>query len=127
MTCVRCKHQTCKRFGTYGKRRVQRWRCNSCKVTFCQQRGRCGRFNALPRLLDPQHGKTHRTQPQYGFEAARSGGASLPGTAPVTSHRADVLAQLEQVADGPVKIVRLQRAVIELGGVLALEQLDVEL
>ncbi len=36
MTCTRCKHETCKRFGTYGKRRIQRWRCNSCKITFCQ-------------------------------------------------------------------------------------------
>ena len=36
MTCTRCKHDTCKRFGTYGKRRIQRWRCNSCNATFCQ-------------------------------------------------------------------------------------------
>ncbi len=42
-------------------------------------------------------------------------------------HRADVLAQLEQVTDGSVEIVRLQRAVVEVGGVFALEQLDVEL
>src|ERR1700678_2191537 len=36
MTCTRCKHDVCKRFGTYGKRRIQHWRCNSCKTTFCQ-------------------------------------------------------------------------------------------
>ena len=36
MTCVRCKHITCKRFGTYGKRRIQRWRCNSCSATFAE-------------------------------------------------------------------------------------------
>lgn len=36
MTCVRCKHQTCKRFGFFGKKRVQRWRCQSCSVTFCE-------------------------------------------------------------------------------------------
>jgi transposase-like protein/IS1 family transposase len=36
MTCVRCKHTTCKRFGTYGKRRIQRWRCNSCSATFAE-------------------------------------------------------------------------------------------
>ena len=36
MTCTRCQHQTCKRFGYFGKRRIQRWRCNSCHVTFCQ-------------------------------------------------------------------------------------------
>lgn len=36
MTCLRCQHQTCKKFGYFGKRRVQRWRCNSCKATFCE-------------------------------------------------------------------------------------------
>ena len=36
MTCARCKHDTCKRFGTYGKRRIQRWRCNSCSATFAE-------------------------------------------------------------------------------------------
>jgi transposase-like protein/IS1 family transposase len=36
MTCIRCHHQTCKRFGYFGKRRIQRWRCNSCKSTFCE-------------------------------------------------------------------------------------------
>src|SRR5579859_966224 len=42
-------------------------------------------------------------------------------------HQTDVFAQLEQVTDGPVKIFRLQRAVVEAGGVGLLEQLDVEL
>jgi len=36
MTCKRCQHHTCKRFGYFGKRRIQRWRCTSCKATFCQ-------------------------------------------------------------------------------------------
>ena len=43
MTCIRCKHETCKRFGTYGKRRIQRWRCNSCKATFCAPHDRLTR------------------------------------------------------------------------------------
>ena len=42
-------------------------------------------------------------------------------------HHADVLAQLEQVADGRVEILRRQGAMIELGGVLVLVELDVEL
>ena len=42
-------------------------------------------------------------------------------------HRADVLAQLEQVTDGSVEIIRLERAVFQVGRVLAFEQLDVEL
>ena len=36
MTCLRCQHQTCKRFGYFGKRRIQRWRCTSCRSTFCE-------------------------------------------------------------------------------------------
>ena len=36
MTCIRCTHGTCKRFGYSGKRRIQRWRCTSCKSTFCE-------------------------------------------------------------------------------------------
>ncbi|HEY6767430.1 MAG TPA: IS1 family transposase [Candidatus Sulfotelmatobacter sp.] len=34
MTCLKCQHQTCKRFGYFGKRRIQRWRCHSCHATF---------------------------------------------------------------------------------------------
>jgi len=34
VTCIRCKHNTAYKFGTYGKRRIQRYRCNSCKTTF---------------------------------------------------------------------------------------------
>src|ERR1700684_1879072 len=36
MTCVRCQHSECKRFGYFGKRRIQRWRCTSCNSTFCE-------------------------------------------------------------------------------------------
>src|SRR5258708_32727911 len=36
MTCTKCQHQTCKKFGYFGKRRIQRWRCQSCSVTFCE-------------------------------------------------------------------------------------------
>ena len=34
MTCVRCKHQGAKKFGTYGRRKIQRCRCQSCRATF---------------------------------------------------------------------------------------------
>lgn len=43
MTCTICQHQTCKRFGYFGKRRIQRWRCNSCKSTFCEPHTRLTR------------------------------------------------------------------------------------
>jgi len=36
VTCVRCNHGNAQKFGTYGKRKVQRWRCTSCKATFAE-------------------------------------------------------------------------------------------
>ena len=47
MTCVRCQHQTCKKFGTYGKRKVQRWRCTSCSATFADP--------SAPAYIRPAH------------------------------------------------------------------------
>lgn len=40
MTCLRCKHDGAKRFGTYGRKRIQRYRCPSCKSTFSEPRKR---------------------------------------------------------------------------------------
>jgi IS1 family transposase/transposase-like protein len=34
MTCTKCQHSTVKKFGCYGKRRIQRYRCSSCSTTF---------------------------------------------------------------------------------------------
>jgi len=34
MTCLKCNHAETQRFGTYGKRRVQRYRCKGCGTTF---------------------------------------------------------------------------------------------
>lgn len=34
MTCIRCNHNTAYKFGTCGKRRIQHYRCHSCKATF---------------------------------------------------------------------------------------------
>jgi transposase-like protein/IS1 family transposase len=34
MTCIRCTHGNCKKFGYFGKRHIQRWRCKSCHATF---------------------------------------------------------------------------------------------
>jgi IS1 family transposase/transposase-like protein len=54
MTCTRCQHQSCKRFGYSGKRRIQRWRCQSCSATFCE---------AVPKL------GTHHTDPTKASQA----------------------------------------------------------
>ncbi|MBZ5573802.1 MAG: hypothetical protein LAO09_18205, partial [Acidobacteriia bacterium] len=54
MTCTRCEHGTARRFGYFGKRRIQRWRCTSCKATFCE---------AAPKL------GTHYTDPETAAKA----------------------------------------------------------
>lgn len=34
MTCIKCQHTTVKKFGRYGRLRIQRYRCTSCSTTF---------------------------------------------------------------------------------------------
>jgi IS1 family transposase/transposase-like protein len=34
MTCLKCQHGIAKRFGTYGRKGVQRYRCRTCSATF---------------------------------------------------------------------------------------------
>ena len=36
MTCIKCQHGTAKRFGYYGPRKIQRFRCYNCKATFSE-------------------------------------------------------------------------------------------
>jgi len=40
MTCLRCKHHEVKRFGFYGRKRIQRYRCPGCNSTFSEPRKR---------------------------------------------------------------------------------------
>jgi transposase-like protein/IS1 family transposase len=40
MTCLRCKHAEARRFGTYGRKRIQRYRCPACNSTFSEPRQR---------------------------------------------------------------------------------------
>lgn len=49
MTCLKCQHQTCKKFGYFGKRRIQRWRCQSCSSTFCEPHTKLTRDTFLSR------------------------------------------------------------------------------
>ena len=37
MTCRKCQHTRVRRFGTYGKKRIQRYRCSDCRATFSIQ------------------------------------------------------------------------------------------
>jgi transposase-like protein/IS1 family transposase len=36
MTCIRCQHTSCVKAGSFGKRRIQRWKCTSCKTRFSE-------------------------------------------------------------------------------------------
>ena len=48
MTCRRCQQQNIKKFGTYGPRRTQRYRCQSCHTTFSEiERPFEGRYTNL--------------------------------------------------------------------------------
>lgn len=49
MTCTKCHHGNTKRFGTYGKRRIQRWRCLSCSSTFSEPHARLTRATMTSR------------------------------------------------------------------------------
>jgi hypothetical protein len=40
MTCLKCKHVEAKRFGFYGRKRIQRYRCPGCNATFSEPRKR---------------------------------------------------------------------------------------
>jgi len=42
MTCKRCHHDTARKFGTYGKRHIQRYRCSDCKATFSEPAPKIG-------------------------------------------------------------------------------------
>ena len=48
MTCKRCLHGNAQRFGTYGRRKIQRWRCTSCKATFCEPHAKIGTHYIAP-------------------------------------------------------------------------------
>jgi transposase-like protein len=40
MTCPKCQHQNLKRFGTYGKAKIQRYRCRDCGATASEPQNR---------------------------------------------------------------------------------------
>src|SRR5207245_7663629 len=50
MTCIRCQHQGAKKFGTYGKLHIQRWRCNYCKATFTESIPKLGTHYIAPEI-----------------------------------------------------------------------------
>lgn len=49
MTCKRCNHTACK-FGKYGKRHIQRYRCTTCKLTFSEYEPKLGTHYTSPEV-----------------------------------------------------------------------------
>src|SRR5271157_4174713 len=49
MTCKRC-HHIVRRSGTYGKRRIQRYRCKVCKITFSEPAPKLGNHHTDPEI-----------------------------------------------------------------------------
>lgn len=49
MTCKRCNHTACK-FGRYGKRHIQRYRCTLCKATFSEYEPKLGTHYTAPEI-----------------------------------------------------------------------------
>ena len=50
MTCKRCNHDTAHKFGTYGKRHIQRYRCSDCKATFAEPVAKLGTHHTPPEV-----------------------------------------------------------------------------
>ena len=93
MTCRRCQHQTCKRFGYVGKRRIQRWRCTSCRSTFCE---------SVPKL------GTHYTAPDTAAKvlALMLEGMSVRAISRITSlHKGTILALMNTAAANVTRLM----------------------
>lgn len=93
MTCTKCQHQICKRFGYFGKRRIQRWRCNSCKTTFCETNPKLG---------------THYTDPETASKvlSLMLEGMSVRAISRVTGlHKGTILALLNTAAENARRVL----------------------
>jgi transposase-like protein/IS1 family transposase len=87
MTCVRCQHSECRRFGYFGKRRIQRWRCTSCNSTFCEPHTKLTRDTML-------------SQPEAAERAIRCllEGCSIRSTERLTGLNRNTIMRLLEVA-----------------------------
>ena len=85
MTCTRCQHQGAKKFGTYGRRKIQRYRCQSCRATFADP--------AAPKPLG-----SHYTTPEIAAKALALmlEGMSIRAISRLTGlHKSTILSLLE--------------------------------
>jgi transposase-like protein/IS1 family transposase len=87
VTCTRCSHGNCKRFGYFGKRRIQRWRCTSCSSTFCESHTKLTRDTML-------------SQPEVAERAIRCllEGCSIRSTERLTGLNRNTIMRLLEIA-----------------------------
>ena len=69
----------------------------------------------------------HQTDAELVFEQFADRAHAAVAEVVDIVHRADALAELQQVLDGGPEIFRIERPLVERGGIGAIEQLDVEL
>jgi transposase-like protein/IS1 family transposase len=50
MTCTRCKHDSARKFGFYGRRHIQRFRCSRCSATFAAEHATVGTHYTAPEV-----------------------------------------------------------------------------
>jgi IS1 family transposase/transposase-like protein len=96
MTCTRCQHGTARRFGYYGKRRIQRWRCTSCNSTFCE---------AAPKL------GTHYTAPETAAKALALmlEGMSVRAISRITGlHKGTILSLMNTAAGNVTRLIDMR-------------------
>lgn len=95
MTCIRCNHDTAKKFGYYGKRRIQRYRCRSCRTTFAAPAPKLG---------------THYTDPETASKALTMmlEGMSVRAISRCTGlHLQTILALMHSAADRTRELMRV--------------------
>ncbi|SRR5579883_3224062 len=91
MTCKCCNH-TAKKFGRYGKRHTQRYRCTTCKLTFSEYEPKLG---------------THYTDPETAAKALAMmlEGMSVRAISRLTSlHKGTVLSLMNTAAERAVSL-----------------------
>ena len=92
MTCKSCQHDTVRRFGYYGKRKVQRYRCTYCSTTFSETPTKIG---------------NHYTDPDTAIRALSMmlEGVSIRGISRLTGLHLETILALMNTAAGSAKRV----------------------
>ncbi len=93
MTCKRCHHDTARKFGSYGKRHIQRYRCSDCRATFSEPAPKLG---------------THYTDPEAAAKALAMmlEGMSVRAISRLTGlHKDTILGLMNTGADSAARVL----------------------